>query len=51
MTHYSLVHKFIPMPLAMKIRDAKAAFYKDWGKLENSGVAAAESQKQERSDR
>ena len=28
MTHYSLVHKFIPMPLAIKISDAKAAVVK-----------------------
>ena len=25
MTHYNLVHKFIPMPQAMKIPDVKAA--------------------------
>ena len=25
MSHYNLVHKFIPMPQAMKIPDAKAA--------------------------
>ena len=29
MTHYSLVHKFIPMPQAMKIPDAKAAVEKE----------------------
>ena len=34
MTHYSLVHKFIPMPQALKIPDAKAAVEKEWGKLE-----------------
>ena len=34
MTHYSLVHKFIPMPQAMKIPDAKAAVDKEWTKLE-----------------
>ena len=28
MTHYSLVHKFIPVPQAMKIPDAKAAVEK-----------------------
>ena len=28
MTHYNLVHKFIPMPQAMKIPDAKAAVEK-----------------------
>ena len=29
-----MVHKFIPMPQAMKIPDAKAAVYKEWKKLE-----------------
>ena len=33
--HYNLVHKFIPMPQAMKIPAAKAAVDKEWGKLEN----------------
>ena len=33
-SHYNLVHKFIPMPLAMKIPDAKAAVDKEWKKLE-----------------
>ena len=32
--HYNLVHKFIPMPQAMKIPAAKAAVEKDWEKLE-----------------
>ena len=32
--HYNLVHKFIPMPQAMKIPDAKAAVDKEWEKLE-----------------
>ena len=32
--HYSLVHKFIPMPQAMKIPDAKATVDKEWKKLE-----------------
>ena len=40
--HYSitiLVHKFIPMPQAMKIPAAKAAVDKEWEKLgENFGV-------------
>ena len=30
MTHYSRVHKIIPMPQAMKIPDAKAAAVKEW---------------------
>ena len=33
MTHDNLVHKFIPMPQAMKILDAKAASDKEWDKL------------------
>ena len=32
--HYNLVHKFIPMPQAMKIPAAKATVDKDWEKLE-----------------
>ena len=32
--HYNLVHKFNPMPQAMKIPDAKAAVDKEWKKLE-----------------
>ena len=32
--HYNLVHKFIPMPLAMKIPQAKAAEDLEWEKLE-----------------
>ena len=28
--HYNLVHKFVPMPLAMKIPAAKAAVDKEW---------------------
>ena len=32
--HYNLVHKFIPMPQAMKIPAAKAAVDKEWKKLE-----------------
>ena len=32
--HYNLVHKFIPMPQAMKIPAAKAAVDKVWEKLE-----------------
>ena len=34
MSHYNLVHKFIPMPQATKIPDAKAAVDKDWKKHE-----------------
>ena len=32
--HYNLLHKFIPLPQAMKIPAAKAAVDKDWEKLE-----------------
>ena len=32
--HYNLVHKFIPMPQAMKIPEAKAAVDGEWKKLE-----------------
>ena len=32
--HYNLVHKFIPMPQAMKTPAAKAAVDKEWEKLE-----------------
>ena len=32
--HYNLVHKFIPLPQAMKIPTAKAAVDKEWEKLE-----------------
>ena len=38
MTHYTLVHKFIPMPQAMKIQDAKAAVDKEWKKLETTAA-------------
>ena len=34
MSHYNLAHKFIPMPQAMKIPDAKAAVDKEWKELE-----------------
>ena len=32
--HYNLVHKFTPMPQAMKIPAAKATVDKEWEKLE-----------------
>ena len=34
MTHYNLVHKFISIPQAIKIPDAKAAVDKEWKKVE-----------------
>ena len=30
LSHYNLVHKFVPMPQAMKIPDAEAAVDKEW---------------------
>ena len=35
-SHYNVVHKFIPMLQAMKIPDAKAAVDKEWKKLETN---------------
>ena len=43
MSQYNLVHKFIPMPRAMKIPDAKAAVDKEWTKLET--ITAWDSEK------
>ena len=34
LSHYNLVHKFVPMPQAMKVPDAKAAVENYWGKME-----------------
>ena len=43
--HYNLVHKFIPMPQAMKIPGAKAAVDKEWKNARNdSSMATGESQ-------
>ena len=50
--HYNLVHKFIPMPQAMKIPAAKAAVDKEWEKIgENSGVETDKSEVRKRGDR
>ena len=43
--HYNLVHKFIPVPQAMKIPAAKAAVDKEREKLEKFGVELDKSQK------
>ena len=44
--HYNLVHKFIPMPQAMKIPAAKDAMDKEWEKIgEKFGVELDKSQK------
>ena len=32
--HFNLVHKFIPMPQALKIHAAKAAVDKEWATFE-----------------
>ena len=49
---YKLVHKFIPMPQAIKIPAAKAIVDKEWEKLEKiSAWNLAVSQKQKRGDR
>ena len=51
-THHRFVHKFISMTQALKNPDAKAAVEQEWEKLKkNPGMAADESQKQQRSDR
>ena len=38
MSHPNRVHKFIPMPHAMKIQDSKVAVDKEWEKLEKKSV-------------
>ena len=51
MTHYSLVHKFIPMPQALKKFQIQRQQWRNNGKIgEYSGMAADQSQKQERPD-
>ena len=49
--HYNLVHKFIPMPQAMKMPAAKAAVDKEWEKLEKISAWNLTSQKKEKCDR
>ena len=50
--HYNLVHKFIPMPQAMKIPAAKSSSGQGMGKIgENFGVEPDESLKQIRGHR
>ena len=47
--HHNLVHKFIPMPQAMKIPDAKSAVDKTLGKVrENASLAVGKHEEQER---
>ena len=50
--HYNLVHKFIPMPQAMKILGSENSGGQGMGKIgENFGVELDISQKKETSDR
>ena len=42
LNHCNLVRKFMPMPQAMKIPDAKAAVEKEWKNSRNTGIAADE---------
>ena len=44
--HYNLVHKFIPMPQAMKIPAAKAAVDKEWENLEKNSAWNLRSKKE-----
>ena len=44
--HYNLVHKFIPMPQAMKIPAAKAAVDKEWRKFRRGTLTKARSKKE-----
>ena len=44
--HYNLVHKFIPMPQAMKIPAAKAAVDKEWEKISAWNLTKVRSKKE-----
>ena len=46
-SHYNLVHKFIPLPQAMKILDAKGSSGKNGKTRENPGMAAKVRNKNE----
>ena len=49
MTHCNLVHKFVSMPQAMKILDAKAAVDKERKKARNdSSVAVGQSKEEQK---
>ena len=48
--HYNLVHKFIPMPQAMKIPAAKAAVDKEWEKMEKISAWNLTKVKSKKSD-
>ena len=51
LSRFNLVHKFIPMPRAMKIPDANVAAEKNWKTRENTVMAADVSQEQKWGDR
>ena len=51
LSHHNLVHEFIPMLRALKYRKQRRQWKKHGKFGENSGMAAGERQKQERSDR
>ena len=49
--HHNLVHKFIPMPQAMKNSSSESSSGQGMGKIgENFGVEPDKSQKQKRGD-
>ena len=45
LSHCNLIHKFIPMPQASKLPDAKTAVDKEWENGENTSMTADKSQK------
>ena len=51
LSHYDLVHKFIPMPQAMKNTRSKGSSGERIGKIEQCSMAADESQEQKWRDR
>ena len=46
MSHYNLVHKFLPMPQSMKIPDAKAAVHKEWKNRNDTSLAIGQDEEQ-----
>ena len=44
---FNLVHKFLPMPQAMKISDAKATVHKEWKKFETMPTSLASGRDEE----
>ena len=48
-SYHNLVHKFIPMPQAIRIPNAKSGLEKEWEKCKkDTSMAADESQKQKK---